>query len=77
MHYELWDTETRNLIEDFDEEVSALVAAAELIDANRGHYPEHLALARVDATGTSWLASGTELGVRVERHREQRGSLTG
>ena len=62
MYFELWDTETRNLLYDFDTLDDALVAARELCALNRDHYPAHLALARVEADQpTSWLGRGETL----------------
>ena len=78
MYFELWDIETRNLVEDFAREDEALAAAAELIDLNPSTYPANLALARGNDDGsTIWLASGPELGERVARHRAQLDSRTG
>jgi hypothetical protein len=42
--YSLWDIESRNLIEEFDDGVAALRAAAELIELNRPVYPDALLL---------------------------------
>ena len=62
MYFELWDTETRNLLYDFDTLDDALVAARELCALNRDHYPAHLALARVEVGRvTSWLGRGETL----------------
>lgn len=78
MHYELWDTETRNLVEDFDGEDEALVAADELIELNPAMYPSTLALARQNDDGTtSWLADGALLGQCVEAHRASAKSRIG
>ncbi len=71
--YELWDTESRNLLYDFDTEAEALEAAGELIDLNRSSYPGTLALVRVDASGRSTtLALGEALGGLVAQDRERR-----
>jgi hypothetical protein len=51
MNYELWDTETGNLVEAFEDQSSALRAARELIALNAEVYPEMLTLLAVDARG--------------------------
>ena len=62
MWYELWDTESGNLVEDFGDETEALAAARELIALNGPAYPNALALARRDDNGkATWLAYGPEL----------------
>ena len=62
MNYELWDTETGNLVEDFETEAAALEAARELIALNAPAYPACLALARRREDGQStWLGAGAEL----------------
>ena len=45
MPYELWDTETRNIVNTFESEAEALQAARELIALNSPVYPGALALA--------------------------------
>lgn len=67
MVYELWDTDSFNLIDEFETESAAIEAARELIDANRSVYPEALALACGDARETIWLASGRALLDRIQR----------
>jgi hypothetical protein len=62
MHYELWDTESRNLLEDFDTEAEALEAARELIVLNPGVFPAALALARIEGPGCrTTVAVGADL----------------
>jgi hypothetical protein len=64
MTYELWDTETGNLVEAFDDEVTALNAARELIALNPDAYPSLLTLLSVGANGElETVASGGEIGV--------------
>ena len=78
MYYELWDTDTRNLIEDFHDEGEALAAAAEYIELNPSMYPANLALARGNDDGTTtWLASGAALGERAARYRARAETRTG
>jgi hypothetical protein len=77
MHYELWDTESRNLLEDFETEAAALEASRELIELNASVYPAALALAcRHDDGATTWVA-GPDLARRAglaDRSEEQRRS---
>jgi hypothetical protein len=62
MFFEWWDTETRNLLYDFDTLDEALEAARELVVLNEHIYPGKMALARVDDDSrTTWLASGESL----------------
>ena len=68
MSYELWDTETGNLIEAFAIQADALVAARELITANVPAYPAALALLEVGDDGSlSTIAEGVPLGVLAEQ----------
>lgn len=61
-HFELWDTQTRNLIEDFGTLDEAVSTSRQLVALNQGHYPKHLALAQVNEDGsTTWLATGPAL----------------
>ena len=70
MYFELWDTDTRNLLYDFDTEEEALDAASELIELNPTIYPERMALARGnDDDSVTWLANGAALGERIAQHR--------
>ena len=63
MTYELWDTETGNLVEAFDDEPGALRAARELIVLNEDVYPAMLTLLSVDRCGElATIAEGTALG---------------
>ena len=62
MTYELWDTETRNLIETFESQDEALTAARQLIAVNAQVYPGALALAFEDEDGeTLVVGSGRGL----------------
>jgi hypothetical protein len=63
MTYELWDTETGNLVEAFDSEAEALVATRELIVLNADVYPQMLTLLSVDPRGQLvTVATGDNLG---------------
>ena len=67
MSYELWDTETGNLVEAFDNEADALGAARELIGLNADVYPEMLTLLSVDERGElATVAAGDDLGALVQ-----------
>jgi hypothetical protein len=60
---ELWDTDSGNLVETFDDQVAALVAARELIAVNADVYPAMLTLLAIDERGTlSTVAAGDALG---------------
>lgn len=75
--YELWDTNSFNLIDDFESESAALEAAHQLITRNRDVYPEGLALARGSEHETVWLARGAELQERIERAMASDGTTSG
>lgn len=63
MTYELWDTETGNLVEAFEDEATALYAARELIALNPEVYPALLTLLSVGEGGDlDTVASGDALG---------------
>jgi hypothetical protein len=65
MGYELWDTETRNLVDMLDSEDEALAAARDLIALNDAAYPAALALTYEDGRGrTTLLAQGADLARR-------------
>ena len=49
--YQLWDTETGNLIGEFDDETDALVAMRDAFALNGREYAEALALGTIDDTG--------------------------
>ncbi|HYU17877.1 MAG TPA: hypothetical protein VEQ11_04210 [Chloroflexota bacterium] len=75
MHFELWDTRSRNLVEDFESESDALAAAHELIGLNAPSYPGALALARHNDDGTTtWLAIGDALAKRAVHAKRRRKS---
>jgi hypothetical protein len=66
MSYELWDTETGNLVEAFDSEMDAVSAARELIGLNTDVYPAMLTLLSVNERGElTTVAAGDDLGVLV------------
>jgi hypothetical protein len=68
--YQLWDLETRNLIEEFETEGAALDAADELIVLNPPAYPAALGLVRVaENETTTWLAWGDSLAERIAAAR--------
>ena len=62
MAYELWDTETRNIVDTFESEREAREAARELIALNPQAYPGALALVFEDEKGeTARVATGDDL----------------
>ena len=66
MTYELWDIETGNLVEAFDDEATALSATRELIALNDDVYPAMLTLLSVDERGElATVATGVALGALV------------
>jgi len=65
--YELWDTQTRNVVETFDSEGKALDAVRQLVKLNAPDYPDALALVFEDAEGeTTLIAQGDALAARAE-----------
>ena len=67
MSYELWDTETGNLVEAFDNETDALRAARDLIGLNADVYPAMLTLLSVDERGElATVAAGDDLGTLAQ-----------
>jgi hypothetical protein len=72
--YELWDTESRNLLDDFDTEAEALAAVRALIALNGTNCTGALALTRVSTDGRMMtLAFGEALAVRAEAAAPERG----
>jgi len=68
--YELRDTESRNLLNDFDTEAEALGAVRELIALNGSDCASALAVTRIDVDGRmTTLAMGTALATSAERGR--------
>jgi hypothetical protein len=74
--YELWDTESRNLLDDFDTEAEALEAVRELVALNGPGCTDAMALTRVHADGRmATLATGADLAKRAKAIRPERGQL--
>jgi hypothetical protein len=66
MSYELWDTETRNMVGTVESEADALEAVRELVALNRPVYPDALALVFEDDEGeTTMIARGSGLASRA------------
>jgi hypothetical protein len=71
MHWELWDTESGNLVEDFDTEAEALQGVRELLAVNRADYIDFLVLGAMYDEGESRheelppVLAGTELQSRL------------
>lgn len=71
--YELWDTESRNLLDDFDTEAEALEAVRELIALNGPGTTDALALTLVTADGRmTTLAMGDALAARARPTERER-----
>jgi len=74
--YELWDTESRNLLDDFDTEAEALEVVRALIGLNGPDSTDALALTCVDVHGRmTTLAMGVALATRAEAARTEHGRL--
>jgi hypothetical protein len=68
MFYELWDLESKNMIDDFDTEAEALIFVHGLLEANLASYADFLALGCTDDTGSHQLvAQGRPLAVMADR----------
>ena len=66
MTYELWDTETRNIVGAYVSEEDALVVVREAIGAHGTRYADTLALVHEDARGAvQTLAVGAALAERA------------
>lgn len=73
--YELWDTQSRNLLDDFDTEAEALAAVRRWIELDGPSSTDALALTHIDKNGRMvTLAMGAELAGRA-RTAPQRGPL--
>jgi hypothetical protein len=71
MIYELWDTESRNVIGEFDAEAEALAAVLEAVNANGDASAALFTLIAVHDDGTSkGIAGGAQL-VELARRRRQ------
>lgn len=67
MAYELWDTETRIIIQTFESETEALDAARQLIVVNTPTYPAALALVFERSDGdTTVIAADRQLGAMLQ-----------
>lgn len=76
MPYELWDTLSRNMLEDFESEAEALAAVAALLAVNEPDMAEGLMLVRVGGLdGGAEVASGASLAARA-RAASARGRLS-
>lgn len=76
MHYELWDTVSRNLLDDFDTEAEALAAIGELLAANEPDMTDGLELIRVGGPGGgATIARDADLAMRAQAAAPQRGQL--
>jgi hypothetical protein len=61
MHYELWDTLSRNLLADFDTEPEALTAVRDLLAINPPEMADELVLVWRDGSDGGTLAEGAAL----------------
>ena len=75
--YELWDTRSRNLLDDFDTESQALAAVLELVALNGPGCTDAMALTRVHVDGRmATVATGADLAMRANTMRSERGQLS-
>jgi hypothetical protein len=66
MAYELWDTESRNIVGDYATEQHALAIVRDVAEIDGQEAAESLALAFEDASGrTTVIAVGAELAARA------------
>ena len=76
MHYELWDTGSRNLLDDFATEAEALSAIRALLAVNEPDMAEGLLLVRIGGPdGGAAVASGADLAARARAAQRERGRL--
>lgn len=74
--YELWDTTSRNLLDDFDTEAEALEAVRDLVALNGPDCTEAMALTRVHADGHMvTLAVGADVATRANAAGPKQGQL--
>lgn len=68
MNYALWDTETNNMVADFDNERDALALVRHAIERNGDHDADSLALDVEDDNGdVRLIAFGKDLGELAQR----------
>lgn len=66
MAYELWDTESRNIVGDYATEQHALVVIRDVVGSDGQEAAESLALTYEDASGrTTVIAVGADLAARA------------
>jgi hypothetical protein len=74
MHYELWDTVSRNLLDDFDTEAEALATIRALLAINEPDMADDLALLRVGGPGGgAMVARGADLAARAQAAAPEQG----
>jgi hypothetical protein len=74
MHYELWDTVSHNLLDDFASEAEAFAAVAALVRLNGTAMAESLTLLRLGGpAGDTVVARGAELLGRARANGARRG----
>ena len=73
MHYELWETLSRNMLADFETEADALSEICALLDLNPPEMVDELVLVWRDGTQGGTLAEGADLAARARAARAGRG----
>jgi hypothetical protein len=76
MHYELWETLSRNMLADFGSEAEALTEIRELLEINPPEMADELVLIWRDGDQGGTLAEGAELAARARTTGPGRGSLS-
>jgi hypothetical protein len=76
MHYELWETLSRNMLADFGSEAEALAEIRELLNLNPAEMADQLALIWRDGEQGGTLAEGAELAAGARATGPGRGSLS-
>ncbi|MGE3269123.1 MAG: hypothetical protein AB7P40_10270 [Chloroflexota bacterium] len=76
MHYELWDSLSRNLLADFDTESEALTAVRDLLASNPPEMANELVLVWRDGAQGGTLAEGSGLSVRAQAANSERTRLS-
>jgi hypothetical protein len=76
MHYELWETLSRNMLADFETEVEALAEIRELLEINPPEMADELVLVWRDGEQGGTVVEGAELAARARAVDPRRGTLS-
>jgi hypothetical protein len=75
MHYELWETLSRNMLADFGTESEALTEIRELLAINPPEMADELVLVWRDGDRGGTLAEGADLAARARAAGPSRGTF--